>query len=86
MDFVNPVRQAVWDDDTFRARLDGSCPGYLHQHDVSAPGAQVYFTAQPLFFDLTTECAATFQKMVANEGLDMLAESVNSQLADAGPR
>ena len=91
MDFVNPVRQAVWDDDTFRARIDESYPGYLHQHDISAPGAQIYFTAQPLFFDLTTEWAATLQKMVANEvpvdeGLDMLAESVNSQLADAGLR
>ena len=91
MDFVNPVRQAVWNDDTFRARIDESYPGYLHQHDVSAPGAQIYFTAQPLFFDLTTEWAATLQKMVANEtpvdeGLDMLAESVNSQLADAGLR
>ena len=26
--------------------------------DVSAPGAKIYFTAQPLFFDLTTEWAA----------------------------
>ncbi len=91
MDFVNPVRQAVWDDPAFRARIDESYPGYLHQHDVSAPGAQIYFTAQPLFFDLTTEWAATLQKMVANEvpvdeGLDMLAESVNGQLEDAGLR
>ncbi len=91
MDFVNPVRQAVWDDSTFRARIDETYPGYLHQHDVSAPGAQIYFTAQPLFFDLTTEWAATLQKMVAaevpvDEGLDMLAESVNNQLADAGLR
>lgn len=89
MDFVNPVRQSVWDDADFRSRIDSKYAGYLHQHDVSAPGAQIYFTAQPLFFDLTTEWAASLQKMVANEvpvdeGLDQLAESVDRQLADAG--
>lgn len=88
MDFVNPVRQSVWDNGEFRARLDKSYPGYVEMHDVSAPGAQIQFTAQPLFFDLTTEWAATLQKMVANEvpvdeGLDQLAESVNRQLKDA---
>ncbi|MET4692067.1 ABC-type glycerol-3-phosphate transport system substrate-binding protein [Sinorhizobium fredii] len=58
-------------------------------HDVSAPGAKIHFTAQPLFFDLTTEWAATLQKMVTkevpvDEGLDKLAESINRQLAEAG--
>jgi multiple sugar transport system substrate-binding protein len=89
MDFVNPVRQSVWSDQSFRDRLSGSYPGYVEMHDVSAPGASIKFTAQPLFFDLTTEWAATLQKMVANEvpvdeGLDQLAESVNTQLKDAG--
>ncbi|WP_434358718.1 extracellular solute-binding protein [Parasalinivibrio latis] len=89
MDFVNPVRQSVWDDDTFRDRIAEQYPGYLNQHDVSAPNAQIYFTPQPLFFDLTTEWASMLQKMVANEvpvdeGLDMLAASINKQLRDAG--
>ncbi|MEM8755863.1 MAG: extracellular solute-binding protein, partial [Pseudomonadota bacterium] len=89
MDFVNPVRQSVWDDPGFRARLDKSYPGYVEMHDVSAPGAKIHFTAQPLFFDLTTEWASTLQKMVANEvpvdeGLDQLAASVDRQLKDAG--
>lgn len=88
MDFVNPVRQSVWDNGDFRSRLDKSYPGYVEMHDVSAPGAKIQFTAQPLFFDLTTEWAATMQKIVANEvpvdeGLDQLAESVNRQLKDA---
>ncbi len=88
MDFVNPVRQSVWADEDFRERLDKSYPGYVDMHDVSAPGAKIQFTAQPLFFDLTTEWAATLQKMVANEvpvdeGLDKLAESVNRQLKEA---
>ena len=89
MDFVNPVRQSVWADESFRNRLDSSYPGYVEMHDVSAPGAKIQFTAQPLFFDLTTEWAASLQKMVANEvsvdeGLDQLADSVNRQLKDAG--
>ncbi len=89
MDFVNPVRQSVWDDETFRERLSSSYPGYVEMHDASAPGAKIHFTPQPLFFDLTTEWAASLQKMVANqvpvdEGLDQLAESVNDQLKEAG--
>jgi multiple sugar transport system substrate-binding protein len=89
MDFVNPVRASVWADEEFRKRIDEKYPGYLNQHDVSAPGAKIYFTPQPLFFDLTTEWAASLQQMVANqvpvdEGLDQLAESINKQLKDAG--
>lgn len=89
MDFVNPVRKSVWADDMFRERLNKSYPGYVEMHDLSAPGAKIHFTAQPLFFDLTTEWAATLQKMVANEvpvdeGLDQLAASVDRQLKDAG--
>lgn len=89
MDFVNPVRQSVWADDQFRQRMDASYPGYVNQYQVSSPGAQIYFTPQPLFFDLTTEWAATLQEMVADqvpvdEGLDRLADSVNRQLAEAG--
>ncbi len=89
MDFVNPVRKSVWADGSFRERLNNSYPGYVEMHDVSAPGAKIHFTAQPLFFDLTTEWAATLQKMVANEvpvdeGLDQLAQSVDRQLKEAG--
>ena len=89
MDFVNPVRKSVWADRSFRDRLSNSYPGYVDMHDVSAPGASIKFTPQPLFFDLTTEWAATLQKMVAkevpvDEGLDMLATSVNRQLKEAG--
>jgi multiple sugar transport system substrate-binding protein len=89
MDFVNPVRASVWKDEEFRNRIDKSYPGYLNQHDTSAPGAKIYFTAQPLFFDLTTQWAETLQKMVAkevpvDEGLDQLAANIDKQLKDAG--
>ncbi len=89
MDFVNPVRASVWKDEEFRDRIAKSYPGYLEQHDVSAPGAKIYFTAQPLFFDVTTLWAETLQKMVAkevpvDEGLDQLAASIDKQLREAG--
>ncbi|MGN6307447.1 MAG: ABC transporter substrate-binding protein, partial [Mesorhizobium sp.] len=75
MDFVNPVRQAVWKEEAFREKLNKSYSGFVEMFDASAPGASIKFTAQPLFFDLTTEWAATLQKMVAkevpvDEGLD----------------
>jgi multiple sugar transport system substrate-binding protein len=89
MDFVNPVRQSVWNDPEFKERIAKSYPGYLEQYQASAPGSKIYFTPQPLFFNLTTEWAASLQKMVANEvpvdeGLDQLASSVDRQLKQAG--
>ncbi len=89
MDFVNPVRASVWADQEFRDRIAKSYPGYLEQYEASSPGSKIYFTPQPLFFNLTTEWAASLQKMVADEvpvdeGLDQLAESVDRQLKQAG--
>ncbi len=89
MDFVNPVRASVWKDDEFRQLIAKSYPGYLEQFDKSAPGAKIYFTPQPLFSNLTTDWAATLQRMVANEipvddGLDQLAASIDKQLKQAG--
>jgi multiple sugar transport system substrate-binding protein len=89
MDFVNPVRSSVWKDPEFRARIDKSYPGYLNQYESSSEGSKIYFTAQPLFFDLTTQWAETLQKMVAkevpiDEGLDKLAANIDKQLKDAG--
>ena len=89
MDFVNPVRASVANDDTFKARLNKSYSGYVDQLAASAPGAKIYFTPQPLFFDVTTQWAETLQKMVAkqvpvDEGLDALAASIDKQLKDAG--
>ncbi len=89
MDFVNPVRASVWKDDEFRQRIAKSYAGYLEQFDASSPGSKIYFTPQPLFFDVMTQWAETLQKMVAkevpvDEGLDQLAASIDRQLKDAG--
>ncbi len=88
-DMVNPVRQSIWNDAEFQERIKNGYPGYLEQYQATAPDAKIYFTPQPLFFNLTTEWAATLQRMVArevgvDEGLDQLAESVNRQLRQAG--
>ena len=84
-----PVRASVWKDAEFRSRIDKSYSGYLAQYEASSPGAKIYFTAQPLFFDVTTQWAETLQKMVAkevpvDEGLDQLAASIDKQMKDAG--
>ncbi|SNB74818.1 carbohydrate ABC transporter substrate-binding protein, CUT1 family [Arboricoccus pini] len=89
MDLVNPVRNKIWQDETFRARIAKSYPGYLEQYAASSPGSKIYFTPQPLFFNLTTEWAASLQRMVAgelpvSEGLDELAANVDNQLKQAG--
>jgi multiple sugar transport system substrate-binding protein len=89
MDFVNPVRQSVWADPEFRERIAKSYPGYVEQFDQSSAGSKIYFTPQPLFEAVTTEWAASLQKMVANEvpvdeGLDQLAASIDEQLQQAG--
>ena len=86
---IDPVRQSAWDDAEFKTRLKEKYAGYLEQYTASAPGSKIYFTPQPLFFNLTTEWAASLQKMYAkeigvDEGLDKLAESVMGQLKDAG--
>jgi multiple sugar transport system substrate-binding protein len=86
---IDPVRQSTWDDAEFKTRLKDKYAGYLEQYTASAPGSKIYFTPQPLFFNLTTEWAASLQKMYAkeigvDEGLDKLAESVMGQLKDAG--
>ena len=88
MDFVNPIRTSVWEDPEFKAKIS-KYPGYLEQYQQTAPKAQIYFTPQPLFFDLTTEWAASLQQMVAkeipvDEGLDKLAASLDKQLKENG--
>jgi multiple sugar transport system substrate-binding protein len=64
-------------------------PGFLETYQVTSPDAKIYFTPQPLFFNVTTDWAAALQRMVAkqipvDEGLDQLAEATNRQMSDAG--
>lgn len=87
-DMVNPVRQAIWDDPEFKQRMQ-QYPGYLEQYSESAPHSRIYFTPQPLFFNVTTDWAAALQRMVAkeipvDEGLDQLAQNIDGQMQAAG--
>ena len=88
-DMVNPVRASVWADPEVKARLAKSYPGYTEAYDATVGKAQIYFTPQPLFFNVTTDWAAALQRMVAkqvgvDEGLDQLAEATNRQMKQAG--
>lgn len=86
---VDPVRKTTWSDPAFKARLNTNFPGFYEAFEQTLPGAKIYFTPQPLFFNATTQWAAMLQQMVANEvsvddGLDKLASQIDSQLQDAG--
>ncbi len=88
-DVVNPVRASVWKDPEVHERVSKSYPGYIEAYDATVGKAQIYFTPQPLFFNVTTDWAAALQRMVAkqvpvDEGLDQLAESTNRQMRQAG--
>ncbi len=88
MDMVDPIRQSIWDDPEFKQKIS-QYPGYLEQYTKSAPHAQIYFTPQPLFFNVTTDWAAALQRMVANEiqvseGLDQLAANIDNQMKQSG--
>ncbi len=89
MDFINPVRKTVADDAEWHGRIAQHYPGYLDQLAASSPGAKIYFTAQPLFFDVTTDWATSLQKMVTgqvpvDEELDRLAKALQGRLKEAG--
>lgn len=86
---VDPVRNTTWQDPAFKARLHKGYPGFYNAFEETLPDARIYFTPQPLFFNVTTEWAAMLQRMVAkqvtvDEGLEKLASHVNRQMKSAG--
>ncbi|ABQ31757.1 MULTISPECIES: ABC transporter substrate-binding protein [Acidiphilium] len=86
---VDPVRETTWKDPAFKARLDKNYPGFYSAFEKSLPDAKIYFTPQPLFFNVTTEWAAALQRMVAkevsvDEGLDKLAAHIDHEMKSAG--
>lgn len=83
---VDPVRRSVAESPGFQERMQAS---YLEQYRRTVGQAKIYFTPQPLFFNVTTQWAAQLQKMYAgqisvDEGLDQLAERVSRQLESIG--
>lgn len=88
-DMVDPVRTSIWKDPEFQDVMNKKVPGYLDTYQVTSPDAKIYFTPQPLFFNVTTNWAAALQRMVAgqvpvDEGLDQLAAATDRQMSEAG--
>jgi multiple sugar transport system substrate-binding protein len=86
---VDPVRDTTLKDPAFKTRLDKGYPGFYTAFEKTLPDARIYFTPQPLFFNVTTEWAAMLQRMVAKQvsvdkGLDQLASHINREVKEAG--
>ncbi len=86
--FVNPVRQSIWDNPDFQARLAEQTDYYKTFQTVSANDMKIQFTPQPLFFETTTEWAGALQDIYAGADaqarLDELVENLTYMLEDAG--
>jgi multiple sugar transport system substrate-binding protein len=86
---VDPVRQSIWDNADFKARM-GQAKNYLETFAAISKGdAKIQFTPQPLFFETTTEWAATLQDIYAGtvtveDGLNKLVDKLTVMLKQAG--
>ncbi len=88
-DMIDPVRASIWKDEQFQSRVKQNYPGFMDTYNATAPDAKIYFTPQPLFFNVTTDWASALQRMVAkqvpvSEGLDQLAQATDRQMHQAG--
>jgi multiple sugar transport system substrate-binding protein len=85
---VNPVRQSVWDNADFQAKMAEQTDYLETFQTIASNDMKIQFTPQPLFFETTTEWAQALQDIYAGADaqtrLDALAESLTQQLQDAG--
>lgn len=85
---VNPVRQSIWDNEDFQAKMAEQTDYLKTFQTVSTNDMKIQFTPQPLFFETTTEWAQALQDIYAGqdaqERLDKLVASLTEQLKDAG--
>ncbi len=86
--FVDPVRQSIWDNEDFQARMAEQTDYYETFQTIIEGNTKIQFTPQPLFFETTTEWAQALQDIYAGadtqQRLDELVESLTFQLQDAG--
>ena len=87
-DMVDPVRASIWANSGFQHKM-ATYQNYRETFNTIIPHAKIYFTAEPLFFQVTTDWAASLQDMYAKKvgvkaGLDQLASSINSKMANTG--
>jgi multiple sugar transport system substrate-binding protein len=86
---VNPVRTSIVEDPEFVSHMDVSKDYLKTLTEITANDMKIQFTPQPLFFETTTEWAATLQDIYsgnvsAQEGLDALVEKLTGMLKSAG--
>jgi multiple sugar transport system substrate-binding protein len=84
---VDPVRKSVWADADFQKKLENFTDYYKTFQEI-IPNCKVYFTPQPMFFETTTEWAATLHEIYngkdPQEALDVLADRLSKTLKRAG--
>lgn len=84
---VDPVRKSVWADPDFQKKLE-DFTDYYKTFQTIIDTCKVYFTPQPMFFETTTEWAATLHEIYngadAQEALDQLVNKLDKTLARAG--
>lgn len=84
---VDPVRKSIWADAEFQKKLEGFTDYYKTFQEI-IPTCKVYFTPQPLFFETTTEWAATLHEIYngadAQKALDGLVKKLEGTLKRAG--
>ena len=84
---VDPVRKSVWADAEFQKKLE-NFTDYYKTFQTIIDNCKVYFTPQPMFFETTTEWAATLHEIYngedAQEALDKLANKLERTLKRAG--
>ncbi len=84
---VDPIRKSVWADAEFQKKLEYFTDYYKTFQEI-IPTCKVYFTPQPMFFETTTEWAATLHEIYngkdAKEALDELAKKLERTLKRAG--
>ena len=90
---VDPIRQSVAGSSEYQSQVKGKGPvNYLEAFQATQPKAQIYFTPQPLFFQVATNWAATLQTLTSTpntpsdtkEALDKLVSDINNQVSQAG--
>ena len=86
---VDPVRKSIWEHPEFRLKLKGYTDYYKTFQEL-LPHCRIYFTPQPLFFETTTEWAATLHAIYGGQdtqqALNALVEKLSVLLKDAGYR
>jgi multiple sugar transport system substrate-binding protein len=84
-DLVNPVRTSIWQNADFMKML-GNQKDYYTTFEQLIPNAKIGFTPQPMFFQVTTDWAATLQMIVAGnvsaqDGMTALAKQIDQETA-----